>query len=259
MKSSALLLITLFISLFHFAFADTAKKKLPKSISQPSNDAPPEFTGNISAGGTLNTGNSTAYNFNSGITLNYNKKKWVNSFNFQSQIGGDRESGLNSRNYNVQAQTKYFFLPPTCYLYGLTNYTLDSFSTYKVVLTGSIGYGKRIINRSNMSLDLQIGPSYTRRRVAGHNGPVESYMGAFTSASYLWNISDDIQFNQTLSINYDSNNTATDAVTSLSSTVMQDIALKLSYEFKNNTRIPPESSDTSKTDTITTISVVYSF
>ena len=109
-----------------------------------------------------------------------------------------------------------------------------------------------------MTLDLQIGPSYTRRQIAG-SGVSESEIGVFTQASYVWNVSSDIQFSQNLSVTKDRKNTGIDALSSITSNVIQNIGLKVSFEYKHNTRIPPESDDTKKTDTITTFSVVYSF
>lgn len=228
-------------------------------IFKPSTNTPAKLSGDIAIGGSVNTGNSNSYNLNTKLDLGYAKNKWINTGIFQSQIGGDRNTGLNNRNYNLQAQSKYFFSPPVSYWYGLTNYTLDSFNTYRTVSLSSIGYGRRLLNQTTMTLDLEAGPSYTRRRIQGNNGAVETEFGVLTSADYTWLISHDIKFNQTLTATKDDLNTYTEATTSLTSKIIKNLAISLSFNYKHNTTIPPESSDTDKTDTQTVVSVVYGF
>lgn len=237
---------------------ETNKPK-KQTLPQPSTETPSKITASVSLGGVLNTGNSNAYSLTSGLNFSYSKNKWLNTENFASQVGGDRNTGLNARNYNFQSQTKYFFAPPTCFLYGLVNYTLDAFNTYRTVALTSVGYGKRIINHKYMTLDLQGGPEYTRRRVAGNNGKVESELGVLAAAEYTWVISNDIQFSQTVSMTKDKLNFFTDATSALTTSIINNLALKLSFNYQHNTMIPPESSDTHKTDTTTNISVVYTF
>ena len=239
-------------------FADSNTNKPKKALPQPGKHAPKQFSFSISLGGVLNTGNSNAYNLTTGANISYNHKKWITTGSFQSQIGGDRTSGLSSRNYNLQGESKYFFAPPTCFFYALGNYTLDAFNTYRTVLLTSVGYGKRVINRKYMTLDLQGGPEFTRRRVAG-SGKIEAEPGVLASADYIWTISSDIQFNQSFYMTKDKLNFHTEAVSALTTSIISDLALKLSFSYKHNTNIPPESSDTEKTDTVTNISVVYSF
>lgn len=229
------------------------------SIFRPGENAPAKFYGDIAVGGSLNTGNSNAYSLNTKLDLNYDKKKWINTGSFQSQIGGDRTTGLNNRNYNAQGETKYFFAPPISYWYGLVDYTLDSFNTYRTVLLSSVGYGQRVLNRQNMTLDLEVGPSYTRRRIQGNDGSVESQFGIFSSAGYNWIISNDIKFSEVFFVTKDSLNMYTQSTTALTSNLMKNLALSVSFVYKHNTTIPPESSDTLKTDTQTVLSVVYKF
>jgi len=229
------------------------------SIFQPGDKVPAKFYGDISIGGSLNTGNSNSYNLNTKLDLNYNKNKWVNTGTFQSQIGGDRTTGLNNRNYNLQGQSKYFFKPPVSFWYGFTSYTLDTFNTYRTVSLNSLGYGQRLLNRKDMTLDLEGGPSYTRRRAQGDTGLIQTEMGILGSVTYNWIISDNIKFTQFLLATRDKLNTYTQSTTSLTSKIIKNLALSISLNYEHNTNIPLGSTNTEKTDTQTLLSVVYGF
>lgn len=247
--------ISFLLSMLVFAsvFADG-----PAVITQPGKGVPAQWSGNIQFGGVNNTGNSTSYSYNGATSIQFLKNVWLTNFNAQLQAGGSKSGGMTSKTYGGSIQTKYFFVAPTCYVYSLGNYTFDAFNTYRDIYTVSVGYGKRVINRKNMTLDLQGGPGYDRKIVQGNNQIINNYI-VFLSGNLTYQLSSDIQFTQSVEMTKGQPNLYIETNTAFSSTIIKNLALQVSFTMKRNSYIPSYATKRKKVDTITNLSVVYSF
>lgn len=216
-----------------------------------------KWSGSVQFGGNANTGNSTSYNYDAAINLEYKKSKWDNNYGATGQIGGSNE-GLTSRNYDVNAQSKYFFAPPLRYVYVLTDINTDSFSPYYYVWGISSGYGRRLYSGYSITLDLQAGPGNIRTKQRTNNQLRNEFV-IYTGGLLSWKMNQLLTFTENTSYQYGEPTRYIQSVTAINSKIMDNLSLQWSYTVKHTTYIPPDSKNTKKTDTISAISVIYFF
>ncbi|HET9680011.1 MAG TPA: DUF481 domain-containing protein, partial [Gammaproteobacteria bacterium] len=76
------------------------------------------------------------------------------------------------------------------------------------------------------------------------------------SGNYQWSITDNSSFTQTLAVETGDANTYSESVSSLTASLMGDLALRLSYTMRSNSDVPLGAEET---DTYTAVSVLYTF
>ena len=81
-------------------------------------------------------------------------------------------------------------------------------------------------------------------------------LAVVAALDYAWQISETSAFQQTLAVESGNENTYTESVTSLSASLVGNLALVASYTIKNNSEVPV---GTEETDKFTAISLEYTF
>ena len=92
------------------------------------------------------------------------------------------------------------------------------------------------------------GSDYYERQVVG-------YVGGF----FRWLISPIATFKQSLNVEAGGLNTSTTSESTLSTTIIGNLGLDISFGFTHNSTIPPYTTLTSKTDYRTAVSLLYHF
>lgn len=201
-------------------------------------------------------GNSTSSNIVGKFTSIYSRNKWTNTYKLDA-INSSSKGTTSAEHYGSSAEFNYNFKPKFfSFLRGSSVY--DRFNSYDLTTIVATGLGKRIIDNRIISLDAQIGPGYRSARVAGintyYNGAI-----AFIGTDLDWSISDDADFQENLNLEMGKINTATISQTALSTTIIGNLDLELSFSIVHNSTIPPETTLTANTDYRTDVTLLYSF
>lgn len=156
----------------------------------------------------------------------------------------------------IKASVKSAFKLETDYdnLFVLASHTDDKFGAYRKYSTLAIGYGTRLLNRANQSLNVEVGPGYSYGKTA--EGDTESGLLARAGAFYKWAISEHANFGQDLVVEYGEDNTRTSSETSITARINGRMQMKAAFILQNDTDVP---ADKKRTDTQTSLTLVYSF
>lgn len=210
------------------------------------------FSGKVGLGFLATSGNSETENLSAIANLWWNYAPWTHSLG-ANLIKADA-AGVNTADaLSLGWQTRYA-LTERSYVFGLLSWDSDEFSPYEEQTRETIGYGRRVIDRTDHLLDLEAGVG--ARQADLRDGTSQDNTILYFGGNYRWTITETSEFTQTLGIEHGSDNTYLESNSSLSAKIADNLALTVSFLLKNNSDVLP---GTEKTDTFTTISLDYGF
>jgi putative salt-induced outer membrane protein len=205
------------------------------------------------------TGNTRVLSLNGEINLLYTKKKWTNQFNSSINYGEDSGT-VNKKKYFVQDQANYFLgEKEKNYLSLLANSSIDYFSPYNYVSVISTAYGREVIKSKKIVLSAQAGPGFrrTKERVGGS---VFNRFIVRPQIQLVWKLTPDTHLVETASMEMGKPYQFYQSTTSLTNKILKHLATSISFQIDHYSSLPPnEKDDDKKTDTITNVSLVYTF
>ncbi|WP_425605380.1 DUF481 domain-containing protein [Pseudoxanthomonas putridarboris] len=231
--------------------------------------APPpahRLTGGGELGFASSHGNSTTESFNGRLDLTYTEGNWRHSGNLfglraSSEYNRTLEDGSVQRDRRTTAN-RYTVNANSAYLMderGTINTALrheeDDFGTYNRQQSISLSYGNRVIENERAHLDLQVGPGYRRAHDALDDRTESSLIGrGLVDLRYA--LTDNTEIVNKLLIESGEYNTFAQNDLGVSVTMNSHLALKAGWQARHNSDVAP---DIKKTDTLTTMNVVYRF
>ncbi len=198
------------------------------------------------------SGNTETENLKAKLGLVNDREKWRHSATLEALNESDSETTTAER-YAAIWQSDYK-MGEFDYLFGRLEYETDKFSGYDYRTSEVLGYGRRVLKRENMTLDLEAGPGARQSKL--ENGDSESEAILRLAGKYIWKISDHAKFTQDLSFDIGEEATISKSVSALQSNVIGNLAMRLSYTVENTSEVPV---GVDKTDTQTALSLVYEF
>lgn len=205
------------------------------------------------------TGNTQVMSLNGEVNLLYTKKKWTNQLNASLIYGEDRGS-VNKKRYFFQDQANYFLGgKQKNYLSLLANNSIDYFSPYNYVTTVATAYGREIIQSKKLTFSAQAGPGFrrTKERV---NNEIFNRIIIRPQVQAVWKITPNTNFVETASVEIGKPYRFYQSTTALTNKILKHLATSISFQFEHYSSLPPnEKDDDKKTDTITNVSLVYTF
>ena len=210
------------------------------------------FSGRAGLGYLSTTGNTETESVNVNFEMGWNYAPWHHRFTGLA-VRSSTSGVTTAEAYGLNWKTDYD-IDEMSYWYGLLAWSRDEFSAYDQQTRVAGGYGRHFIRGERHELRGEVGAGYRQSDLRDGTGRDRSILRL--SGEYVWTISDTSRFSQTLSIENGSDNTYTEAASSLSVDINDALALVVSYTIKSNTDVLP---GTEKTDTFTSISVEYSF
>lgn len=238
-----------------------AAAMLPYSAVSVAADATEKSPWKSSAelGFVMTSGNSETSSTNAKFDATHEKEMWRHNVHAEAFGASTTDQATNvettsAERYQLSGKSDYKYSEFN-YLFGLVNYDKDRFSGYEYQSTVAVGYGRRLLNDPDMTLDLEIGPGI--RFIKLDNAADSDSEGVLRlAAKYLWKISDSATFTEDLSVDAGSDLTVTKSVTALTAKVNTSLAMKISLTAKNNSVV---LAGRDKTDTETAVTLVYSF
>jgi putative salt-induced outer membrane protein len=210
------------------------------------------FSGRVGLGYLATSGNSDSDSANGNFDLLWNYDPWRHSLSGMA-VKSSTSGVTTAEAFGLTAQSKYDFSEKS-YVFGLLAYNSDEFSTIDKQTRAALGYGRRIIDTDKHVLNLELGAG--QRWADLRDGTSEDELIYRLGGDYRWNISETSKFTQTLTIESGSSNTYTEAVSAVNASILDTLALVLSFTVKNNSDV---LQGIDKTDTFTSISLEYSF
>jgi putative salt-induced outer membrane protein len=246
-----------------------AVRPMPETPPAPPPPAPPAPT--LTGGGELGfaaaSGNSNNESFNGRLDLTYNDgSAWRHSASLfglhsRSEYTRTQEDGsivrdrrTTANRYTVTANSAYK-MDDRGTLNTSVRHEQDDFGTYSRQQSVSLSYGNRVIENERAHLDLQVGPGFRRAYDTLDNRTEASFIGrGLIDMRYA--LSENTEIVNKLLIESGEYNTFAQNDLGVSVTMNSHLALKAGWQARHNSDVAP---DIKKTDTLTTMNVVYRF
>ena len=210
------------------------------------------FSGRAGLGYLSTTGNTETESLNINFEMGWNYAPWHHRFAGLA-VQSSASDVTTAEAYGLNWQSDYD-IDERSYWYGLIAWNKDEFSPYEQQIREAVGYGRRFIMTERHDLSGEIGIGARQADLRDGTSRDDSILRL--SGEYIWTISETSRFNQTLAIESGSENTYTEAISSLGVDINDDLALVVSYTLRNNSDVLP---GTEKTDTFTAITIEYSY
>jgi putative salt-induced outer membrane protein len=212
------------------------------------------WTGSITAGADYANGNTNKTNFRSGFSIKQELERWENTAELKTRFG--KENGSRTEEtYRAKGEIDYKYTDTT-YSFVEAEYVNDQFSGYEYRITESVGLGHKLVDLPHYRLDVKgsVGARHTKEDTAVGNKETEIVFKPEITLS--WDITDTLKFGQTLSSVIGTDKTITEAGTTLSTHLIGNLALELSFDVEHTSKVPTGNQ---KTDTYTSLNLVYDF
>lgn len=255
---------TRFASILVFALAVT-----PGFVSaQDSTSAPADgWTGTGELGLALARGNSRSENLNARLAFGRETEAWKHSWYAAAMRAKGESSGdfdgdgveetrydLSANRYELGASSGYKF-DERNYLAGSGRYENDDFAPYEYQATLAISHGRKVIDAERTRLLVEGGPGYRRARDV-ETGVVESDAIFRGLLDFSHQLTANTVLSNRLLLEAGSDNAFAQNDFGVAVAMNEAFALKAGLQLRHNTDVGPGIR---KTDTLTTVNLVYSF
>jgi putative salt-induced outer membrane protein len=185
----------------------------------------------------IRTGKNWRHRF-SGTALNTSEDGIQDNERYTAEVQSDRKLGEKS------------------WLFGAFRWDSDKFGAYDPQLSITAGYGYRLMQSEKHELKGEIGAGYRSLTETVSNDSSSETIVRILIADW-WQIFESTRWTNRLLIETGSSNTFSQFNSGLAVSMTDRFAVKLGFEARNNTKIPP--GDSEHTDTITSANLVYDF
>ncbi len=211
-------------------------------------------------------GNSSTESFNGRLRLRYTDGDWVHSMDLfglrsSSKVTETRDDGTTTRRNNTTANRytgsagSALQLGEHRQLTATVRTERDDFATYDRQSSFGLGYGTRLWNTERFSFDAQIGPGVRRTHSTEDDRTRTGLIGRGLF-DMKYSLTDNTDLVNTLLVESGSYNTFGQNDFGVSVSMNEHLALKAGWQARYNSDV---AADKRKTDTLTTMNVVYKF
>jgi len=202
------------------------------------------------------TGNTDSTALNMKLNFIRNGERWRHRFSGTALMTSENGDKDNER-YTMEVQSDRK-LSERNWLFGAFRWDADKFGSYDPQMSLTAGYGHQLMKSENHELKGEIGAGYRKleERVSGDSS--SEFIGRFLLDD-SWQVFTTTLWTNRLLVEAGSSNTFTQFNTGLAVAMNSKFAVKLGYEYRHNTDVPVDIADSKKTDTITSVNLVYNF
>ena len=229
------------------------------SAEDPPAPPPPPWSGEISAGSVVTTGNSESATLNAKGEVIYQSKIWRNTLNglatkTESTDAVTGDDVVTAERYLLGNKTDFNFTDKD-YAFLAIEGEKDLVGPTRERTSETVGYGRKILNGVQHKLEAEIGAG-ARQTEAQVTEETESEAVGRLRVAYKWDFSETSYFGETLKVESGSSNTTSESVTELRMSLVGTMFALASYTARTNSDVP---AGTEKTDTITALSLGWTF
>ncbi|MDH5764958.1 MAG: DUF481 domain-containing protein [Gammaproteobacteria bacterium] len=212
-----------------------------------------EWKGEGELGYTTTSGNTDSETLNTKLSIEKDHDKWRHKAAIEA---------LKASTDNIDSADRFVFTEKTEYLFGEKTYSFislryedDEFTGFVYQSSASLGIGSRFLETDSHVLDASLGVGFRRTKDALTLFIVEDGIVKF-EANYKYIISESAQISEDILVESGEENTHSESLTALKTKINGNLSSKISYAVKRNSTVPVGAE---KKDTVTTVSLIYSF
>jgi len=210
------------------------------------------WSGKAALGFLATSGNTESSSLNSAFTVAYTAGRWAHSLE-ATAIKASENDQTSAEGYSLGWKTE-FNMTESDFLFARVNWRKDRFSGYDQQLSESVGYGRRLIDTGVHFLNAEIGAGARQADLTDDTREEDLIWRG--GINYQWKFSETAQFTQDITAESGANNTYTESVSAIKTSLVGALALVASYTIRNNSVVPAGSE---KTDTFAAVSLEYAF
>ena len=204
--------------------------------------------------GVLNTnGNTKTRNITAKGKIVNDRDRWRHTVTAEA-LNSSEDGGTTAERYYASGKSDYK-LTEKSYAFGLLTYENDRFSGYDYRTTESVGYGRNVIKRDTLTLDLEAGVGARQSKITV-SGEKQNEGLIHLGGSLGWKVSDTSTFTEDLVSDIGEKATVSKSVTALKTQIAGNLASKISFTAKHTSKVP---AGVTKLDTETAVTLVYGF
>lgn len=200
------------------------------------------------------TGNTETIAINLKLEFIKNTENWRHRF-AGTALHTSEDGNTDNERYTLELQSDRK-LSETGYLFGAFRWDADKFGAYDPQATASAGYGRQLMKSERHSLKGEMGLGFRRLEETETGIKSDELIGRFLLDD-SWQVFKSTEWTNRLLVESGADNTFSQFNTGLKVAMNSHFALKFGFEVRNNTKVPP--GDSEKTDTTTTMNLVYNF
>jgi putative salt-induced outer membrane protein len=225
------------------------------------------WTGTGELGLALARGNAKSENLNTKLAFANEDARWKHQFSLaalraKGETRGDFDGDgvpeerfeLNANRYEAAASSA-LKMNERAYWIGALRYENDDFAPFESQSTFSIGYGYTAIDSETTKLSAEVGPGYRRAKSAS-TGDTENDTIVRGQIEFSHQLTDNTTLGNLLLVESGSDNTFIQNDLGVKVAMNSKLALKAGLQVRNNSEVGPGID---KTDTLTTVNLVYTF
>ncbi len=200
------------------------------------------------------TGNTDSVALNAKLNFVLTQERWRHRFT--GTVLHTSEDGItDNERYTLEMQSDRK-LSEKSWLFGAFRWDADKFGSYDPQLSVTAGYGHQLMKSEKHELKGELGAGYRKleERLTGEESNEVIVRFLLDDSWQIWSTT---LWTNRLLVESGSSNTFTQFNTGLAVAMTDKFAVKLGFEARHNTKLPP--GDTEDTDTITSVNLVYNF
>lgn len=211
------------------------------------------WSGEAELGFVKTSGNTDTETFNAKAGV-VNERRRLRHTGKLDVLTASHDGTETAERYFLTGKSDYK-LSGVSYLFVLLSYEDDRFTGYDYRASESVGYGRTVIDRAGLTLDLE-GSVGARQSQLVTTGEETGEAVVRIAGALKWVISDAAEFTQDLESEVGEDATITRSVSALTTTVAGSLAAKFAVHVKHTSDVP---AGIDRTDTETSTTLVYSF
>lgn len=210
------------------------------------------YDASVALGYVATSGNTDTTTFNTELLLKYVQERWTHNAKFQG-LGAQENNVTRAERYYLENKSD-FALGEDQYVYGKGSYQDDRFSGFNYQASLTAGYGRWLVRNESLELEGFGGAGYRQNAIinAGSEGEIIFTLGQ----NLAWRISDSARLTQGFITDIGDELTVSRLEVGLESNIIDRLATKIAFQARNTSKVPLGNK---KTDTLTSVSLVYSF
>jgi putative salt-induced outer membrane protein len=215
--------------------------------------APVAWEGGMEIGFISSSGNTDTSALNTRVKAVLNAgAKSKNELAFEALYSEDSGKTTSER-YDLSLKSAYL-LTRVDYVFARVRYEKDRFAGFDYRVAESVGYGRYLVQRDALTLQVEGGPGGSHREFL--DGKREDEWIINMTGKLSWEIREKTVFTHTVTSDIGEDGTVTESVTALQAHLGGSSSMKTTYSLRHDSNPPPGASGT---DARTSVTLVYDF
>lgn len=202
-------------------------------------------------GMVITSGNTESETINGKFRVLNEREYWRHRLQ-GSGLNDSEEGDTNAERYQADYKTDYK-LTRWDYIFGNLRYEKDRFANQDYRTSETVGYGRRLLDRSDLRWDAEVGAG--ARQLKPRDGDRENDAMLRLASDLRWEFTESGRLEQSLMMESTNEETFTESVSAIRGTMTDNLGLTLSFTVRHTDSV---AADTERTDTVTAVNLSYS-